>query len=166
MWFTPGWKSTGWTWRWAGLWNDLGFSLCAAPSICCVVATSDDGKKSEMGVSADWCVAIEHQRSSSIRELSLLIIRLANYSVTTSLIYKWCQVWFTLGWKSAEWTQRWADLWNDLGFSLCAAPSVCHVVATSDEGEEVRVGVSAEWCVAVEHRRSSSIRDYLRQLSD
>jgi len=29
------------------------------------------------------------------------------------------------------------DLWNDLGFSLYAAPSVCCVVATSDEEEEV-----------------------------
>jgi len=29
------------------------------------------------------------------------------------------------------------DLWNDLGFSLYAAPSVCHVVATSDEGGKV-----------------------------
>ena len=37
------------------------------PSVCHVVATSDDGKKSEMEVSADWCVAIEHQRLSSIR---------------------------------------------------------------------------------------------------
>ena len=43
------------------LWNDLGFSLCAALSVCHVVATSDDRKKSEMGVSADWCVAIEYQ---------------------------------------------------------------------------------------------------------
>ena len=43
------------------LWNDLGFSLCAALSVCHVVATSDDRKKSEMGVSADWYVAIEHQ---------------------------------------------------------------------------------------------------------
>ena len=49
------------------LWNDLSFSLCAALSVCHMVATSDDGKKSEMGVSADWCVAIEHWRLSSIR---------------------------------------------------------------------------------------------------
>jgi len=42
------------------LWNDLGFSLCAALSVCCAVTTSDDGKKSEMGVNADWCIAIEH----------------------------------------------------------------------------------------------------------
>ena len=42
------------------LWNNLGFSLCAAPSVCHVVATSDDGEKSEMEVSADWYVAIEH----------------------------------------------------------------------------------------------------------
>ena len=58
------------------------------------------------------------------------------------------------------------DLWNNLGFSLCAVPSVCHVAATSDKGEKVRVEVSTNWCVAVEHQRSSSIRDYLRRLSD
>ena len=49
------------------LWNNLGFSLCAMPSVCYVVATSDDREKSKMGVSADWCIAIEHWRSSSIR---------------------------------------------------------------------------------------------------
>jgi len=42
------------------LWNDLGFSLCAAPSICHVVAISDGRKKSEMGMSTDWCVAVEY----------------------------------------------------------------------------------------------------------
>jgi len=31
------------------------------------------------------------------------------------------------------------DLWNDLGFSLCAAPSVCCVVATSDDGERIAI---------------------------
>ena len=66
--FTPGWKSAEWTWRWADLWNNLGFSLYAVLSIYCVVTTSDDGKKSEMGVSADWCIVIEHQRSSLIRD--------------------------------------------------------------------------------------------------
>ena len=35
------------------LWNDLGFSLYTVPSVCHVVATSDDRKKSKMGVSAD-----------------------------------------------------------------------------------------------------------------
>jgi len=35
------------------LWNDLGFSLCAVPSACHVVATLDDREKSEMKVSAD-----------------------------------------------------------------------------------------------------------------
>ena len=49
------------------LWNDLGSSLYAALSVYHMVATSDDGKKSKMGVSADWCVAIEYQRLSSIR---------------------------------------------------------------------------------------------------
>jgi len=37
------------------------------PSIYYVVATSDNRKKSEMRVSANWCVAIEYWGSSSIR---------------------------------------------------------------------------------------------------
>ena len=86
--------------------------------------------------------------------------------VFTYLMACWCQMQFTLGWKSAEWTQRWVDLWNDLGFSLCAAPSVCHVVTASDEGGKVWVGVSTNWCVTVEHWRLSSMRVYLCQLSD
>ena len=49
------------------LWNDLGFSLYAVPSVCCVATTSDNRKRSEMGVSTDWCVAIEHWGLSSIR---------------------------------------------------------------------------------------------------
>ena len=49
------------------LWNDLGFSLYAALSACYIVATSDRRKKSEMEVSVDWYVAIEHQRLSLIR---------------------------------------------------------------------------------------------------
>jgi len=44
----------------ANLWNNLGFSLCATLSVCHVVTTSDKWKKSEMEVSADWCIAIEH----------------------------------------------------------------------------------------------------------
>ena len=58
------------------------------------------------------------------------------------------------------------DLWNNLGFSLCAAPSVYCMVTTSDDGKKSEMEASAEWCVAVEHRRSSSIRDYLHRLSD
>jgi len=42
-----------WTQRCADLWNDLGFSLYATPSVCCIVVTSDNRKKSEIGVSAD-----------------------------------------------------------------------------------------------------------------
>ena len=38
-------------------------------SVCCMVATSDDRKKSEVRVSADWYIAVEHQRSSSIRAI-------------------------------------------------------------------------------------------------
>ena len=32
-----------------------------------MVATSDERKKSEMGVSTNWCITVEPQRSSSIR---------------------------------------------------------------------------------------------------
>ena len=42
------------------LWNDLSFSLYTVLSVCHIVATSDNRKKSEMGVSADWCVTVEH----------------------------------------------------------------------------------------------------------
>ena len=58
------------------------------------------------------------------------------------------------------------DLWNNLGFSLYTALSVCCMVTTSDEGKKVRVGVSTDWCVTVEHQRSSLIRVYLCRLSD
>ena len=110
-----------------------------------------------------------HNNLFNYRDISC--ISFFNYSLIYYLINVYsnpsqCQAQFTSGWKSAGCTRRWADLWNNLGFSLCAVPSVCHLVATSDEGEGVRVEVSAEWCVAVEHRRSSSIRDYLCQLSD
>ena len=35
------------------LWNDLGFSLYVVPSVCHVVTTLDDRKKSKMGMSAN-----------------------------------------------------------------------------------------------------------------
>ena len=58
------------------------------------------------------------------------------------------------------------DLWNNLGFSLCAMPSVCHMVATSDDGKKFEIIVSANWYITVKHWRSSSIRVYLRRLLD
>ena len=39
----------------------------AAPSVCCMVTTSDKRKKSKMRVSTDECVAVEYWGSSSIR---------------------------------------------------------------------------------------------------
>ena len=70
-------------------------------------------------------------------------------------------MWFTLEWKSAEMTWRWADLWNDLGFSLYAALPVCYMVTTSDGRKKSEMEVSADWYVAIEYWRSSLIRDYL-----
>ena len=58
------------------------------------------------------------------------------------------------------------DFWNDLGFSLCAVLSVCYMVTTSDNGKKSEMEVSANWYVAIEYQRLSSIRDYLCQLSD
>ena len=37
------------------------------PFVCCMVTISDRRKKSEMGVSTNWYVAIEYQKLSSIR---------------------------------------------------------------------------------------------------
>ena len=62
-----GWNSTKWTQRCVNLWNDLGFSLCTVPSIYYVVTTSEKRKKSEMEMSANWSVTVEHWGSSSIR---------------------------------------------------------------------------------------------------
>jgi len=36
-------------------------------SVCYIVATLDEKKKFEMGVSIDWYIAIEYWKSSSIR---------------------------------------------------------------------------------------------------
>ena len=46
-----------------------------------------------------------------------------------------------------RWTQRYADLWNNLGFSLCVALSICYVIVISNgrkryEIEQVLIGVS------------------------
>jgi len=78
--------------------NDLSFSLYAIPSVCCVVTISENWTKFKGKMSIDvgcycWTLEIEFNRS-----LSLLIIRLANY-VITSLIYK-------------------SDLWKMLGVSV------------------------------------------------
>jgi len=39
------------------------------------------------------------------------------------------------------------DLWNNLGFSLCTMPSICHVVITSDDREKSKMEVSADFGV-------------------
>ena len=43
------------------------------------------------------------------------------------------------------------DLWNDLGFSLCAVPSVCHMITTLDKRKKSKMGVSTDWCVTIEN---------------
>ena len=53
------WKFAGLAQRCVNLWNNLGFSLCAALSDCYMVTTSDEEKKSEMEISANGCVAVD-----------------------------------------------------------------------------------------------------------
>ena len=36
--------------------------------------------------------------------------------------------------------------------------SICHIIATSDKKIKFEIEVSADWCVAVEYWRLSSIR--------
>ena len=69
--------------------NDLGFSLCAALPICYVVTTSDNKKKSKMEVRANLVCYCQTPEIEFNKSLSLSIIKLANYSVTTSLIYRY-----------------------------------------------------------------------------
>ena len=45
----------------------LASALYAVLFVCHIVTTSDDRKKSEMGMSPDWYVTVEHWRSSLIR---------------------------------------------------------------------------------------------------
>jgi len=59
---------------------------------------------------------------------------------------------------SARLAQRCADLLNNLGFSLCAVLSVCHMVTTSDRRKKSKIEMSSDWYVTIEHWRSSSIR--------
>jgi len=66
-------------------WNNLGFSLYAAPSVCYMVINSDNWLKFEREVSTDSGVLLfEHWRLSSIE----IIFINYQYNVTTSLIYK------------------------------------------------------------------------------
>ena len=68
--------------------NDLSFSLYAMLSVYYIVATSDEQMKSRMKMSADVGVLPLNTRNQFQQKLSLLIIRLSIYSITTSLIYK------------------------------------------------------------------------------
>ena len=57
-------------------------------SVCCMVVTLDNRKKSKMEVSADLVYHYLILEIEFNKNLSLLIIRLVNYSITTSLIYE------------------------------------------------------------------------------
>ena len=49
----------GWL-RDVNLWNNSSFSLCIAPSVCYIVTILGERKKSKMGVSANWYIAVKH----------------------------------------------------------------------------------------------------------
>ena len=80
---------------------------------------------------------------------------------------KWQQTWKSENtvrcgshqrWKSARLVQKFVDLLNDLGFSLCTVLSVCCMVTTSDRRKKFEMGVSTDWYVAIEHWKLSLIR--------
>jgi len=66
-----------------------------------------------------------------------------NHQLWILLIVRYSSHW---RWKYARWTQKCVDLWNDLGFSLCAVLSVCHMVTISDGRKKSEMEVSANWC--------------------
>ena len=43
------------------------------------------------------------------------------------------------------------NLQNDLGFSLCAALSVYHMVTISDKRKKSKMEVSTDWCITIEY---------------
>ena len=53
---------------------------------------------------------------------------------------------------------RYANLWNDLSFSLCVVPSNCHMVATLDKEKKSEIEVSNDRYVTIKHWRLSLIR--------
>ena len=57
--------------------------------------------------------------------------RLRSLRILSSVVHTWVEV-------------HKMDLWNDLGFSLYAILSVCHMVATSDDREKSEIEVSAD----------------------
>jgi len=56
-----------------------------------------------------------------------------------------------LAWKCA-------NLWNNLGFSLCTMPSDYSMVITLDERKKFKMEISTDWYVAVKYWRLSLIR--------
>ena len=57
--------------------------------------------------------------------------RLRSLIILSSVVHTWVEV-------------HKMDLWNDLGFSLYAILSVCHMGATSDDREKSEIEVSAD----------------------
>ena len=60
--------------------------------------------------------------------------------------------------KSLQDWLRDVKLQNNLSFSLYAAPSIYHMVVTSDRRKKSGIGVSTDWCITIKHQRLSSIR--------
>ena len=50
------------------------------------------------------------------------------------------------------------NLWNNLGFSLYAMLSVCHMVTISEGRRKSKIRASTNWCITIKYWRSISIR--------
>ena len=68
--------------------NNLGFSLYTVLSVYCIVITSKEYMKSKLGISTNIVCYYYTSEIKFNTGLSLSIIRLVNYSVAISLIYK------------------------------------------------------------------------------
>ena len=50
--------------------------------------------------------------------------------------------------------QNWlrdVNLWSDLGFSLCAILSNCHIVTILDRKKKSKIEVSTDWYITIKH---------------
>ena len=65
----------------------------------------------------------------STSQMSKLSLTLRTFSITSSV---------------AGLFLTYVDLWNNLSFSLYTAPSVCHMVTTSDDRKKSKMRVSAD----------------------
>ena len=64
----------------------------------------------------------------------------------------------TKGKSLQDWLGDIANLWNDLGFSLCTTLSDCYIVITLDKGKKSKIEMSTNEYITIKHQRLSLMR--------